>query len=238
MRVSVAPSEARRCGDREADAAAAAGDDRVHASQGSRVCAAFIRWPPACRSPASAARARLRSSCALPGQVLHRPRACRCSPAAAAACSVQYGSARCGRASAHRSARPAMMMLFTWSGSKIAPTAIVAMPTSLRMRSANGVWYMRPYTGFASRVVWPDDTSIRSAPALLNSRAMSPRRPACCRRAPSRARRSAPTSAVPPATRRAPRGTLRADSGSGSRAMPPYSSSRRLVSGDRKVDSR
>ena len=35
------------------------------------------------------------------------------------------------------------MMLFTWSGSKIAPTAIVAMPTSLRMRSANGVWYMR-----------------------------------------------------------------------------------------------
>ena len=36
------------------------------------------------------------------------------------------------------------MMLLTWSGSKIAPTAMVAMPTSLRMRSANGVWYMRP----------------------------------------------------------------------------------------------
>jgi hypothetical protein len=35
-------------------------------------------------------------------------------------------------------------MLLTWSGSKIAPTAIVAMPASLRIRSANGVWYIRP----------------------------------------------------------------------------------------------
>jgi hypothetical protein len=31
------------------------------------------------------------------------------------------------------------MMLFTWSASEIAPTAMVAMPASLRTRSANGV---------------------------------------------------------------------------------------------------
>ena len=74
---------------------------------------------------------------------------------------------------AQRSARPAAMMLLAWSASVIAPTAMVAMPTSLRMRSANGVWYMRPYTGRESRVVWPEDTSIRSAPAALNRCAMA-----------------------------------------------------------------
>ena len=74
---------------------------------------------------------------------------------------------------AHRSARPAAMMLFAWSASVIAPTAMVAMPTSLRMRSANGVWYMRPYTGLAWRVVCPEETSITSQPAALNRRAMA-----------------------------------------------------------------
>ncbi|MNT30931.1 hypothetical protein D3C72_1667480 [compost metagenome] len=63
------------------------------------------------------------------------------------------------------------MMLLAWSASVMAPTAMVEMPTSLRMRSANGVWYMRPYTGLAARVVWPDDTSMKSAPASLKRRA-------------------------------------------------------------------
>ena len=70
-----------------------------------------------------------------------RCRGIRAGPRRAAS---STGSARCGRPSAHRSARPAIRMLLTWSGSKIAPTAIVAMPVSLRTRSANGVWYMRP----------------------------------------------------------------------------------------------
>ena len=65
-------------------------------------------------------------------------------PMRAASVSVHAGLARCGRATAHRSARPAAMMLLTWSASLIAPTAIVAMPASLRTRSANGVWNMRP----------------------------------------------------------------------------------------------
>ena len=49
-----------------------------------------------------------------------------------------------GRASAQRSARPAAMIELTWSASKMLPTAMVAIPTSLRMRSENGVWNMRP----------------------------------------------------------------------------------------------
>ena len=87
--------------------------------------------------------------------------------------SVQEGLARCGRATAHRSARPAAMMLLTWSASEIAPTAMVGMPASLRMRSANGVWYMRPYTGFCCLLTWPEEQSIMSAPAALKARAIS-----------------------------------------------------------------
>ena len=62
----------------------------------------------------------------------------------AASVSVQAGLARCGRATAHRSARPAAMMLLTWSASEIAPTAIVAMPARLRTLSLKGVCHMRP----------------------------------------------------------------------------------------------
>ena len=47
------------------------------------------------------------------------------------------------------------------------------MPASLRMRSANGVWNMRPYTGFCFLLTWPDEQSIMSAPAALNARAIS-----------------------------------------------------------------
>jgi hypothetical protein len=36
------------------------------------------------------------------------------------------------------------MMLLTWSGSVMLPTAIVGIPASLRIRSLNGVWNMRP----------------------------------------------------------------------------------------------
>ncbi len=64
-------------------------------------------------------------------------------------------------------------MLLTWSASEMAPTAMVAMPASLRTRSANGVWYMRPYTGCSFLLTWPDEQSIMSAPAALNRRAIS-----------------------------------------------------------------
>src|SRR6218665_830114 len=49
-----------------------------------------------------------------------------------------------GGAMGDRWARPAARMLLAWSASLIAPTAMVAMPASCRMRSANGVWNMRP----------------------------------------------------------------------------------------------
>ena len=62
----------------------------------------------------------------------------------AEACSVKYGLARCGRASATRSALPEASSVFTWSGVVTAPTVMVAMPTSLRTQSENGAWYMRP----------------------------------------------------------------------------------------------
>ncbi len=66
-------------------------------------------------------------------------------------------------------------MVFTWSALVMLPTAIVASPISLRILSANGVWYMRPYTGFWCGTTWPVETSIRSTPASLKARASASR---------------------------------------------------------------
>ena len=82
-----------------------------------------------------------------------------------------FGSKYCGWHTYAALGGTAIKYSFVGNASVIAPTAMVAIPTSLRMRSANGVWYMRPYTGLAARVVWPDDTSMKSQPASLNSRA-------------------------------------------------------------------
>ena len=54
------------------------------------------------------------------------------------------------RPRAQRSARPASTSELTSSYEEITPTAIVAMPTSLRMGSANRVWYERPNAGCSS----------------------------------------------------------------------------------------
>src|SRR5260370_28493210 len=97
----------------------------------------------------AAARSKLVSNWRLPGWYCGG-QSTSWAPRRAASRSVQAASARCGRASAHRSARPEAMMALAWSASKMAPTAMVGMPASLRTRSANGVWYMRPYTGFWS----------------------------------------------------------------------------------------
>ena len=61
-------------------------------------------------------------------------------------------------------------------------------------RTASG--NSRPYTGWSSAQTWPDEQSIRSAPASLNSLAkIAARRPACCRPRPSRGTTCAPRSA-------------------------------------------
>ena len=128
--------------------------------------------------------------------------------------------------------------MFTWSASEMAPTATVGIPTSLRMRSANGVCHMRPYTGCWSATTWPELQSMMSAPAALNRRAMA----------------TASSPVLPPGNqswhdRRTEIGrscghTARraANTSSGQRArlsmLPPYSSVRWLVSGDRNDDSR
>src|SRR5688572_5185369 len=99
----------------------------------------------------------------------------------AEACSVKYGLARCGRASATRSALPEASSVLTWSAVVTAPTVMVAMPTSLRTQSENGAWYMRPYTGRWCGTVWPVEQSIMSQPAAFSMRAAairaSPDRP-------------------------------------------------------------
>src|SRR5258706_63833 len=120
----------------------------------------------------AAARSKLVSNWRLPGWYCGG-QSTSWAPRRAASRSVQAASARCGRASAHRSARPEAMMALAWSASKMAPTAMVGMPASLRTRSANGVWYMRPYTGFWSGLTWPEEQSIMSAPAALKRRAIS-----------------------------------------------------------------
>ena len=64
----------------------------------------------------------------------------------------------------------------TSSQDESAPTATTAMPssrpTSLRIRSANGVWYDRPNAGRSSFTTWPVDTSTASTPCSANARAM------------------------------------------------------------------
>ena len=112
------------------------------------------------------------------------------------------------------------------------PTAIVAMWPSLRIRSANGVWNMRPYTGRARAEVCPADTSQMSAPARLKARATSTE-----------------SSGVTPSSPTQSLAEIRTDIGfgaghvartarktrSGKRIrfsrLPPYRSSRRFVSG-------
>ena len=63
---------------------------------------------------------------------------CRSIPYQAAARKVRDGSTRCPRPIATRSARPAARMVLIWSAEVIAPTAMVAMPASLRILSENG----------------------------------------------------------------------------------------------------
>src|SRR6188474_548587 len=65
------------------------------------------------------------------------------------------------------------MIEFTSSYEEITPTAIVGMPTWLRIASAYGVWYDRPKLGRSSGVICPVDTSIAAAPAAWNARAIS-----------------------------------------------------------------
>src|SRR5690554_7125609 len=54
----------------------------------------------------------------------------------------------------------------------MAPTAMVGTPASLRIRSAKGVWNMRPYTGCSSLLTCPDEQSTISAPASWKARAI------------------------------------------------------------------
>src|SRR5262249_22249698 len=76
------------------------------------------------RTTVAAARAKLASYCAFADAYCFGHWTAL-KPTLAASCSVQAGSARCGRAIAHRSARPAARIELAWSASEIAPTAIV-----------------------------------------------------------------------------------------------------------------
>ena len=80
---------------------------------------------------------------------------CSGTPYQAAARSVKFGSVRCGRASATRSARPAARMVLTWSAVVMLPTHIVATRASFRIWSEKGVWNIRPKTGRDDRVGLP-----------------------------------------------------------------------------------
>ena len=55
-------------------------------------------------------------------------------------------------------------MVLTSSTLDTAPTVIVGMATSWRIRSLNGVWYSRPYRGCWSAWTCPVETSITSHP--------------------------------------------------------------------------
>ena len=57
------------------------------------------------------------------------------------------------------------------------PTAMVGIPTTLRIMSAKGVCHMRPYTGRWSATVWPVETLRMATPASLNALAAAMRSP-------------------------------------------------------------
>ena len=141
MSVSDAPSAASALGDRAADAAAAAGDDGVHAGERSQ-CASAVGIGHLARQLGGALRGCARAApcpvryCAGHGiAVVAERRGGVQRP-------VRIGEMRAAERAQIRAPRhdDAVHVI----GLEIAPTAIVAMPTSLRMRSANGVWYMRP----------------------------------------------------------------------------------------------
>ena len=129
-------------------------------------------------------------------------------------------------------------MVLTSAYDEIFPTASVAMPTSCRMRSANGVWKSRPYTGLWSSTVCPAETSMASQPCARNARATS----------------TASSGTMPPgdqstaemrtligfAAGHAARTASNTSSGKRSRRSsgPPYSSVRWFVSGEMKLASR
>lgn len=54
----------------------------------------------------------------------------------------------------------------------MAPTAMTGTPSALRIRSAYGVWYERPYSGASSATTWPVETSMASAPWAANAAAI------------------------------------------------------------------
>ena len=97
---------------------------------------------------------------------------------------------------------------------------------------------MRPYTGLAARVVWPEDTSMKSHPAALNRRATA----------------TASSAVLPPGAQswaemrtlmgrwagHTARMAANTSSGYLQRAAmsPPYASVRRLVSGVMKLESK
>ena len=86
-------------------------------------------------------------------------------PCSAAACSVQCGSYRCGRASAHRSARPAQndrvdVVIATRSRRRRSSAARPRGGSGRRTASGNE----RPNAGRSSGETWPEDTSTMSHP--------------------------------------------------------------------------
>src|SRR6201997_5775864 len=115
---------------------------------------------------------------------------------------------------------------------------MVGIPTSLQMRSENGTWNIRPYTGRSSLLTCPDEQSIMSAPAHLKSRATT----------------AESSGVIPPGTQscaemrtliglscgHTARIALKTSSGYRQRVSsdPPYSSLRKFVSGEMKLDIR
>ena len=97
---------------------------------------------------------------------------------------------------------------------------------------------MRPYTGFWSATTCPVDTSIRSAPASLNMRASASR--SASDRPPGAQSVAETRTDIGLSAGHAVRIALNTSSGKRARFSidPPYSSVRRLVSGEMKDDSR
>jgi hypothetical protein len=131
------------------------------------------------------------------------------------------------------SALPSEMIFSACLGSMIRPMAMVAIPASSRMRSAKGTWYPGA-TGIAWSFTRPPlDASIQSQPSFLSSRAKT-----------TVWAMSQPPSVQSVQETRTPRGLssghsarTAAKTSRGKRmrfaSEPPYSSSRRLESGER-----
>ena len=160
-------------------------------------------------------------------------------PSSSAACHGQRGSFRMPRPIATRSAWPSATIASAWCGSRIRPTAIVAMPTSVADALARTAPGSRAPSGIARDAVAAGRDVDVVAAEVAAARARTRRRRRASR---PRSSQSVPLQRTPSGRCAGHAARTAANTSSGKRMrfsrLPPYASVRWLAMGDRNELSR